>query len=294
VRGSFAEKMAAFTQPTTDQEYSPTRQYIGLVCGYAREQAGLTQKQLGQKIRYVDSLIAHIEAGRRMATPEFLDAAEAALPSRGLLSAATTLLATVDHTLTRRAHPELECEAIALHYWAPQIMPLLLQTEDYARALCRHRLPPLDDEQTRQAMDAWRDQQMFVPGDERPLLTFVLDEAVLRRHVGGAAVMHEQLMWLLEWMEQSGVTLQIAPQDDAYYPALPCPTVIVEHTKARVTAYIEGHAATTLVYRGEHVGPLVQHFGHLRGYALSPEASARLIRDLAWKLTVPDDDATGN
>jgi transcriptional regulator with XRE-family HTH domain len=271
-----------------EQEVAPARQYVGLVMRHLRSQAGLSQSELGSRINYTDSLIAHIEAGRRPPTPEFMAAADAAVGGAGLLIAGGRLTASVDHTCIRRAHPELEREAHSLHHWAPYTLPDFLQTEDYARALRRHQLPTLTASETELSLDVRRRQLSPLLGPERPTMTAVVDEAVLRRWAGGPEVMSEQLSWLLEWMEQPRVTVQVAPLDEPHYSPLTRPLVIAEHSRGRPTAYVEGHDGTTLIYKSEPVDMLVEHYGHLRAYALSPEASARLMRELAQKLDAGD------
>jgi transcriptional regulator with XRE-family HTH domain len=274
-----------------DQPAEPRRQYIGLVLRYLREQAGLTQQQLGEKISWTCTLIAHIEAGRRAATPEFVEAVDAALDCSGLLKAGFHLAATTEHTRTRLIHPELEEDAPYLHYWAPYTIPDVLQTDSYARALHHYRHPSLTRDEVEQDVEKQRNHldTLLALRPAGAELVAILDQAALLRHVGGPQVMHDQLLHLAERTEEPGVTIQVLPLHSEHYPALMQPAALAERWAERGrtphhNVFVEGRDGVTWLYKSAQAESFIRHMANLRAYALSPESSAGLIREMAWGL----------
>lgn len=104
----------------------------------------------------------------------------------------------------------LERDAHLVRSYETQFVPGLLQTERYARAVVQsgHRLAPAAENARRVDLRLERQRRMTEPG--APVLWALVDEGVLHRPVGGADVMREQLMYLLEVLRQPGVRLQIA------------------------------------------------------------------------------------
>jgi transcriptional regulator with XRE-family HTH domain len=285
LRREFEGLVTAFLTDA-DQQAEPRRLYVGLVMRFLREQAGFTQHQLAEKIRWDYSLIAHIEAGRRAATPEFIHSVDTVLDCSRLLEAGFHLAATAEHTRTRRVHPELEQTAQGLHYWAPYTVPDVLQTEAYACALHHYRNPSLSQDEVEQDVEKQRKHldgllRLRPHGAE---LTVVLDEAVLLRHVGGRTAMRDQLLHLAEQAEEPGVSIQVMLLNAEHYPALMQPTAVAERYTPRGlyrTAFIEGRDGITWLYKLDQAEPIVRHMRNLRSYALSPPESTELIRAMA-------------
>ena len=101
----------------------------------ARAAAGLTQDQLAEKIAYSPSLVAHVETGSRAPSVDFARRADDALRTGGLLSRLQPLVRSEAYPAWFRDWVEIEREATSLRWFEPLLIPGLLQTEEYARAV---------------------------------------------------------------------------------------------------------------------------------------------------------------
>ncbi|ETA02149.1 transcriptional regulator, XRE family [Frankia sp. CcI6] len=105
----------------------------------------------------------------------------------------------------------LEAEASTITTFESLLVPGLLQTEDYARAVIRAASPELPAHEVDRAVELRMNRQKILTSDQPVQLWAILDEAVIRRHVGSPAIMARQLDRLIEASDQPGVTIQIVP-----------------------------------------------------------------------------------
>lgn len=105
----------------------------------------------------------------------------------------------------------LEESASRIQGYEPQYVPGLLQTEDYARALASHGRPELADDAVERRVAVRMRRQRILARPDAPRLWVVVDEAALRRPIGGPAVLRKQFEALLDWTTLPNVTLQILP-----------------------------------------------------------------------------------
>ncbi|GAA2634555.1 helix-turn-helix transcriptional regulator [Streptomyces axinellae] len=114
----------------------------------------------------------------------------------------------------------LEGEASLIRAYEPHCVPGLLQTEDYARALLRTGFPGADEEELDRRIALRMGRQRLLDGPQAPVLWAVLDEQVLRRHVGSPAVMRAQIDRLIELIARPNITLQIIPFTSGPHPGM--------------------------------------------------------------------------
>ncbi|MCM3884308.1 helix-turn-helix transcriptional regulator [Frankia sp. R82] len=105
----------------------------------------------------------------------------------------------------------LEAEASTITTFESLLVPGLLQTEDYARAIIRAASPELPAHEVDRAVELRMNRQKILTGDQPVQLWAILDEAVIRRHVGSPEIMTRQLDRLIEASEQPAVTIQVVP-----------------------------------------------------------------------------------
>jgi hypothetical protein len=119
-----------------------------------------------------------------------------------------------------RAYVDLESAAVLIRKYEAQFVPGLLQTEEYMRAVIQGAL--LDDtpEDMEQRVQLRLTRQKLVDREDAPRLWAVVDEAALRRPVGGREVMRTQLERLIEAAELPNVTLQVLPFAAGAHPAM--------------------------------------------------------------------------
>ncbi|WP_229890665.1 helix-turn-helix domain-containing protein [Streptomyces mashuensis] len=196
---------------SADGGAATTAAVFGEVLRHHRECAGLTQEDLAAKIPCDRTLVTRVEAGKRVPQERFVAVCDQLLGTGDMF---TTLWRRIDwypHT----THPdwlkrwvEMEANAEALRAYETDVMPGLLQTEEYARALMSQFFSgrELDD---RVAARMSR-QQGFMKVDG-PLLVVVLDESAIRNVVGGGDVMRDQCEQLLLAGQRPNMRVQVAP-----------------------------------------------------------------------------------
>ncbi len=185
-----------------DPAVSPLRVF-GAMLRHYRVHAGMSQEQLGARVRCSGDLIGKIENGQRAPGEQLTRACDelAELKTGGALG---ELRALLKNYLKERAFPGWfqdwpgnEAHAKILRWFELVAVPGLLQTEDYARAMLRTQVLATDDE-TDEKVAARMDRQVILTRDNPPMLWVLLDEGVLRRPVGGREVMAGQLRHLVE------------------------------------------------------------------------------------------------
>lgn len=174
-----------------------------------------------------------------------------------------------------------EQDASDLKTYESELVPGLLQTPAYARAVAlANRLNSTDDELDRQ-VDLRRERQQRITGVDPPALHVVLNEAVLLRIVGGAHVMQEQLEHLAKIASLPHVTIQILPFSAGAHPAMTAPFLMLgfaEEPKMN-TVYLENGRGSLYLEKAPDLERYGAMFEQLAQLALSPQASRKeLVR----------------
>jgi transcriptional regulator with XRE-family HTH domain len=143
------------------------------------------------------------------------------------------------------ALPGLEAEAIRIWQYQPMLIPGLLQTPDYKRAICKASL--LDEAETARRVQARIARQQILHQDNPPLLWVVLDEAALRKPVGGHQVMADQVAHLIEMSSKDNIGIQVIMDDVGAHPGMEGPIVLMHYVQDPSIVYIE-HAGTGDLY----------------------------------------------
>ncbi|MEU2610789.1 helix-turn-helix transcriptional regulator [Micromonospora sp. NPDC007271] len=245
----------------------------------ARAGADVSQEGLATLIRWSPSTVAAIETGRRRPTMEFALAADQALGTGGLLA---NLLEAAD----RERGPSwfvpwrgYEQQATRLRAFEACLMPGLLQTEDYARAVISTgglHPPAVVDELVAVRME----RQQLLHRDQPPHCVFLLDETAVRRPVGGPAVLDAQLGRLLEVAELPALRLHVIPLATGEHAGLGGGFVLAELPDGERVLYLENAARGHVVDDPETIGLIERKWDSLLGEALSTGASLDLIRKL--------------
>ncbi|MQA24569.1 MAG: helix-turn-helix domain-containing protein [Micromonosporaceae bacterium] len=172
----------------------------------------------------------------------------------------------------------LESSATSIRIFEPLVAHGLLQTEEYATAHERTVSPGLSPEQVeRQVKIRMARQERVLRGEEPPEAWVVLDEAVLRRVVGGVEVMRRQLEHLRSMVDQ--VTLQVVPFSHGGYPGMLGAFTIFEFNEdiRSPVAYVEGQGGGLYLEKAPDLQRCNVSYNHLTAAALSPPQSAKLI-----------------
>jgi transcriptional regulator with XRE-family HTH domain len=244
----------------------------------ARAAAGLTQDQLAEKIAYSPLLVEHVEAGSRAPSVDFARRADDALRTGGLLSRLQPLVRSEAYPAWFRGWVEIERDATSLRWFEPLLIPGLLQTEEYARAVLQAANPACGDDEIGRLVSARMDRQSILTKDEPPLLWVIIDEGVLTRPVGGARVMCEQIDHLLAAARLPRIVLQVVPLTSGAHPGLAGQFVVASFDGSPDVAYLDSALAGQIIERAEDVSRVALLYDILKAEALAPRASIDLAR----------------
>jgi transcriptional regulator with XRE-family HTH domain len=186
---------------------------------------------------------------------------------------------------------EMEAGSTSVRSYHPMLVPGILQTEDYIRAL-------FDDEQPRHATTedavAFRlDRQRILTGESAPTVHAVIHEAALRMHYGGPRIMRGQLLHLVELASLPNVTIQIFPFRARTYSGVSAPFLyLAPHVEELATVVLDHPAQQIYRDSQEHLSQYRVLFDRLKGSALPPIApqapevpgSLMLIQHLLYEL----------
>jgi transcriptional regulator with XRE-family HTH domain len=221
---------------------SPTvrRKRLGIELRRLREQASLTCEEVGQRLDCSGTRISRIETGRISVRPG--DVREL-LEIYGVVGTEADSLVQLArearqkgwwHTYGRllpnwfEAYVGLEAAAVRLRDFQSMVMPGLLQTEDYARAVLRAAPNPGSTEDIDRQVALRMERQAILDQANPPDLWVVLSESIIRVQVGGVGVMRAQLRRLIDVAGRSNVTLQVLPFTTAAHVQPISPFTILE------------------------------------------------------------------
>lgn len=249
-----------------------------------RVRAGLERPEFGSMTGYSVSTIAAYEQGRRVPPPKFIDQADELLDAGGVLQEMKEEVARAQYPAFFRDAARLEAEAVELHVYATKAVPGLLQAEDYARAVFTMWRPLLSEEVIGERVVARLARQEIFARMPQPTISFVIEESVLRRPLGGRTVMRGQLEHLMLYGQRRNVEIQVLPTELEEHAGLEGPFTLIETRDGRRIAYVEGHKDSRLHTERTAVRELEEQYGILRAQALTPRASLTFVEKLLGDL----------
>ncbi|UQA97739.1 helix-turn-helix domain-containing protein [Streptomyces halobius] len=264
-------------------EYEPGSgilQVFGRQLKRLREWAGMERPEFGAKTGYSPATIASFEQGRRIPPPKFIDRADEVLGAHGVLTEMKEEVARAQYPAFFRDAARLEGTAVGLHVYATKAVPGLLQTEEYARAVFTMWRPLLDEETVAQRIAARLERQDVFARRPMPTISFVIEESVLRRPLGGWAVMRGQVEQILLHGQRRNVEIQVMPTEREEHAGLDGPFTLIETRDGRRIAYVEGYKDSRLHTERKSVREIEEQYGILRAQALTPRESLTFVEKL--------------
>ncbi|MFD6534223.1 Scr1 family TA system antitoxin-like transcriptional regulator [Streptomyces sp. NPDC060184] len=251
---------------------------VGKLVALFRLTAGLTQAQLAAKVGVQVETIASIEQGRRALLPHLADRLDELLDTKGALATAVEYLPEVDLLPAGAGrYIDLEREALSLSWFENQVLPGLLQTENYARAVLRCKIPVFSAKELESQVAIRMARQEILRRDTPPTLSFVISEAILRDRIGGQDTYYENLHLLSECSTLPHVSLQVMPLGRTTHAGLGGPFILLETPDYQRLGYTERQRRSRVVESPEEVSILTQKFGMLRTQALNTEETRSLL-----------------
>jgi transcriptional regulator with XRE-family HTH domain len=260
-----------------------------------REIAGMTIEQVAERMEVSSSKISRIETARGGTPPRDV---RDLLDIYGVTGEQRQTLLTIAREARQRnwldaysdlpfaAMADMEGAASSMRAYSALVVPGLLQTVDYARSIIRAIRIDLHQEEIERRVELRKGRQAILARDDSPALWVVLDEAALRRVVGGPEVQRAQLQRLVEATSIPRVTLQVLPFVAGAHAGLDGDFIIIgfEEDADRDVVYIESTMSDLYLESTDAIRRYNLLFDHLRAKALDPAHSADFFAKVAKEL----------
>jgi transcriptional regulator with XRE-family HTH domain len=271
-------------------EISPTvrQRELGMRLRKLRNDQGLTVEEVAEKLLCSPSKISRAETGARK--PSLRDVRDlCTLYTVGPEESAQLM------KLAREARQPswwtqyddsrffqligLEQEATAITCFSMYFVPALLQTKEFAAAMIKGIVPKIDPDILRQRVEARMRRQQLLDQPKPPRYRALLDEAALRRQVGGPSVMKAQLDKILELVEKGKATVQVIPYSVGAYAAVDSNFIFLEFGESPLpgVVYVEGFETQLYLEKQTELARYAESIEELRDTALSPRDTIKFI-----------------
>ena len=273
---------------------SPTvrRRELGALLRKLRTEKGLTVEQAAEQLMFSMSKLSRMETGH-------------GAPSRRDIRDLCALYEVTDEAERKRMmnlavegrqagwwqsydlnqfadYVGLEADAVSVKNYQSILIPGLLQTPDYARAVNEAVIPQPDPERLEEQTEVRLRRQDRLTQDPPLRFGVILDEAALHRVIGGQAVMEAQLRHLTELSKLPNVTLQVIPFSAGAHPAMDSAFNVLEFADAVPgVVYVEGLVGWVYMNRSRDVERYARVFERLCHIALPPRESVEVIEKAA-------------
>ncbi|WP_420080411.1 helix-turn-helix domain-containing protein [Streptomyces sp. JL4002] len=263
-----------------DPSSSP-RALLGAELRVARERAGLSQAELGEPLFVSGSFIGQLEAGTRRMHIEFARQIDEILGTNGFFVRNCGAAAKSKYPDHFAAAAEAEALATAIREYAPQLIPGLLQTEAYARAVFRAYQPTAPAQVIDELVKNRLERAALLLDPTTPLFWCVLDEAVLRRAGGDKAVLAEALRHVSSLIRSHRVIVQVLSFHAGPHATMEGSLKLMSFLDAPALAYVQGIGMGQLFDDPATVAHHTLAYDLLTASALSPRESLSLIESVA-------------
>ncbi|GAA5176851.1 helix-turn-helix transcriptional regulator [Rugosimonospora acidiphila] len=276
---------------------SPTvrRRRLGLELRRLRETAGLTIEVVADRLECSSSKISRIETGHTGVTPrDVRDMLEVygidGVTAEDLVQVARDARQKgwwhLYGTVLTGAYVGLEAAASSIHSYEVQVIPGLLQTQNYARVMIRTGRPEMSDSDVDRRVHVRMARQSLLVQDDPLDLWVVLDETMFHRLVGGSTVMREQFDHVVDSAAQPNVTVQVLPFSSGAHVAMEGSFTILGYDEQADpdVVFAENAAGGLFLEKDEELQRYQYIFDHLRASAMPPDESIAYIAARAKEL----------
>ncbi|MFJ1924407.1 MULTISPECIES: Scr1 family TA system antitoxin-like transcriptional regulator [unclassified Streptomyces] len=264
-------------RPQALTPYLSARHYFGSEQRRHRERAGLSLVQLAEIVNSSKSTLARIETADLMPPPDIPNRLDKAFGTDDRFHGLYELARHEIHPDQYKRYMDFESRAEVIEQYGAQALPGLFQTEEYARTFLRCQ-EDLSAEQVEERVTARMSRQERQHSEIAPFRWAIIDEAVLRRQMGSAACMHEQLASLLEQVDTPNSKVQVMPFSAGPHSLLGGALTLLALPDGTSVAYEEGIQAGNLYEDPAAVKKWRRQYEVLRANSSSLAESAELIR----------------
>jgi transcriptional regulator with XRE-family HTH domain len=253
---------------------------VGRQLKLRREAVGMRAADFGEAVGYGEDLVYKIEGGKRIPRQEYLDRADEVLGAGGLIAATWEDVKKVRYPKKVRELAKLEGQAVEIGVYECNIIAGLLQTSEHARAVISAAQPPYSPDDVERMVTARLARQSVFERDPAPSIHFVLEEAALRRPIGGTMVWRRQLERLLEVARLHNVMLQVMPLNSEVHSGLDGRIEVLKFPDGTAVGRSDGAFNGRPTTDPKQLRILELRYGTIRAQALSPGESLSLIEQL--------------
>ncbi|MDV9187838.1 helix-turn-helix transcriptional regulator [Streptomyces sp. SR27] len=249
-----------------------------------REERGWTQEDLAGPMGCTSQHISAVETCRKPPTLPFSRKADQVFGLAGTSDSLEREWRELRHGVLLEGFPEYvgyEGRAVEIRSFHLGIIPGLLQTREYARALTYGdvRRGSITPEQAEEHLAFLADRQAKLARDRPPMVFVVMDESCIRRPIGGPGVMDAQLQQLVEFSELPNTVVQVAPFDIGERRSFNLPVNLLTLTDRSLVAYAETHAQGHVERESTAVLALLTGYHQLQAASLSQSESVVVINE---------------
>ncbi|MFF1274074.1 helix-turn-helix domain-containing protein [Streptomyces marokkonensis] len=253
---------------------------VGRQLKLRREAAGMRAAEFGRVVGYGEDMVYKIEGGKRIPRQEFLDKADEILEAGGLIAAAWEDVKKVRYPKKVRALGKLEARAVEIAVYQSNSINGLLQTPEHARAVIGAAQPPYSPDDVERMVAARIARRTVFERDPAPALSFVLEEGVMRRPIGGTMVWRQQLERLLEVGRLHNVVLQVMPMNCETHSGTDGTIELLKFADGTAVGRADGEFNGRPTSDPKQLRILELQYGTIRAQALSPRESLAFIEQL--------------
>ncbi|MEU6771727.1 helix-turn-helix transcriptional regulator [Streptomyces sp. NPDC046759] len=253
---------------------------VGRQLRLRRESAGMRVADFAVAVGYGEDLVYKVEGGKRIPRQEYLDKADEVLGAGGLVAAAWEDVKKVRYPKKVRELAKLEAQAVEIGIYESNGINGLLQVPDHARALFEAMQPPYSPDEVERMVAARAARASIYERSPAPALSFVLEEAALRRPIGGTMVLRQQLERLLEVGRLHNVVLQVMPLSCETHSGMDGRIELLKFADGSAVGRSDGAFNGRPTSEPKHLRILELRYGTIRAQALSPRESLTFIEQL--------------
>ncbi|MGW5868727.1 helix-turn-helix domain-containing protein [Streptomyces sp. NPDC055239] len=269
------------TRPKDLDPSSNPRALIGCELRHARERAGLSQDALGAPLFVSGSFIGQLEAGTRRMHLEYAHHFDEVLGTGGFFTRNCKAVAKSKYPDHFAEAAEAEAVATTVKQYAALLIPGLLQTKAYATEIFRAYHPTATDDAIDVKVEARLVRARLLDNPTTPLLWAIVDEAALRRDVGGGAVMADALRHVAGLAREHRIIVQVLPFGAGAHASMTGPLKVMEFEDAPPLSFVEAPDMGKLLDDPATVARHALTFSLLQAAALSPRQSLALVESVA-------------
>lgn len=250
--------------------------HLGDEIRLTREKAGISRTDLGKEAHVSYSAVAKIETGRRVPPQDFVETCDRVFHTEGRFVRLWPLAMKWAYPPWFRRYVELEQVASGISLFHPQLVPGLVQTEDYARAVLKTGRPTNLEE----AVTARMERQRILGQEDAPQVWLILDTGALRRPAGNAAVMRGQLERLRELAESPPHVVQLVPESRGVYHAGASPFGLLRFHEGASVVHVDGFPSGYMLAEPGAVAEAHSAYDLLKATALPPDETAETLESI--------------